>query len=489
MTSKWKKIISISLILIVLEVITFIIVVLPFYKVKRVYDCIDGGRWYDAKECYDKLSSDKQKSIQKNLDDYGAYIDKKYVDGKISYEEAAASFDAIGCLDETELIKKKYLSDINEEELNVCIKEICKASRSYDTKTVYELKNKISGIQKRMDGTTKEKAFIRILNMYYQDFLDEKVSDVDVHTCTNIVTELSYYDAYTYAGVVSANTNSVMKYRSLYATATQELSKQNYVAVLEICTNVTTDPKDTNYQTKFAELASQAKSEGVEFYKQKLDGYLAEGKKSRAIELLDSIEPYFGEELNLASIKNDIAEDWQLAFINVTENLEENIKKDVASISDGSTILSDYDNLRPDSLLLKDINGDLIPEMFFFNSANEENTYVGCFIYGYVDGKAKLLGFVNVRNFGDGSYLIGFPLAYGRTAGDEYSLIQYDGTSFSQTSYCQEIGDEYYIDGSSVSNIDYLSGRKAILDHAGQGTIKTSKYKALEDAQKYILSY
>ena len=149
----------------------------------------------------------------------------------------------------------------------------------------------------------------------------------------------------------------------------------------------------------------------------------------------------------------------------------------------------EYDNLKPDSVVLHDIDGDGVPEMFLYNSRYTDDDYIGCFIYTYSDGKCKFLNFVNVKSFCRDSNLIGFPIAFGRGTGDECSLVQYDGNSLTQVSYCQEMGGTYYVNGAESNDVDYLSARTSILSHADAYNVGNSKGASLDDGETYILTF
>lgn len=60
MKKNWRKVIIISFVLIALELILSIIFLTPYYRVRRVFDNIDAGRWQEAKECFEQLN-DKAK--------------------------------------------------------------------------------------------------------------------------------------------------------------------------------------------------------------------------------------------------------------------------------------------------------------------------------------------------------------------------------------------------------------------------------------------
>ena len=124
-----------------------------------------------------------------------------------------------------------------------------------------------------------------------------------------------------------------------------------------------------------------------------------------------------------------------------------------------------------------------------YNSSQKDNDYIGCFIYTYTGGHCEFVNFVNVKSFCRDSYLIGFPIAFGRSEGDECSLVQFDGSNLTQIAYCQEIGSTYYVDGTESNDVDYLSARTSILSHADAYNVGNSKGASLDEGETYILAY
>jgi len=174
-----------------------------------------------------------------------------------------------------------------------------------------------------------------------------------------------------------------------------------------------------------------------------------------------------------------LAEKWD-------EDLEYQLKQDDV----GEYILTyQYDVLRPDSILLYDIDGNETPELFLFNQSRTGNDYVECFVYVYVDGKYQYKDYINVMNFCSTSSLVAFPVAFDRTLGEECMLVEFDGESFTYSIKCQKIESIYYVDDVEVNDADYLSAQSKVLANINEKVISNADYVSLFDCEKYILSY
>jgi len=486
----WRKIIIISLVLVVLEVVGIMVFLHPYYKIQTVFNGIDNGNWIETQESYDELNDKQKQKVQSYLNDYAAYITGEYLQGEIEYQLVAAMFDAINCIDETASISKNYMSSINHNEYKLAIKRLYTANAAYDTEAAYDAQMDISSLNLRMDNATRESIMVELLNEQYYAFINEEVSATTVHSYADIIAAIAYYDAYAYVPVVKSNVDYVVKYRELYATASNYMNEQKYFEVMDICKQVHVDSLDTNYATKYAELYSDAYDTGKTYYGDLLDSYAASKDKANTALLIEVIQMYYGDDFDVSSAEETMLEPWESAYVTFLENYEVSLQTDLNNSETGQYILmNEYENLRPNAMFLYDIDKNGIAELFLFNDAHAEDEYTGCFVYGYQNNTPTYIGFVNVKNFCSDSYIVAFPEGFDRETGDECSLVVYDGTSFSVESYCQYIGEVYYVDGKEVDDVAYLSAQSAILAHVNEIKVKNSGYVSITDGKKYIMEY
>lgn len=490
MKSTWRKIIIISLVLVIVEVVGIMFFIHPYYKIQRVFNSIDDGNWIETQENYETLSQNQKDKVQTYLNDYGAYICGQYLEGKIDYQMVAAMFDAINSIDQTTTISNVYMTSINHNEYKAVIKRLYAANTLYDSEAIYDAQNDISALNLRMDNETREKIMVELLNEEYMAFLNEEISAETVKGYADIIAGISYYEAYAYVSVVKTNVDYVIQYRNLYTTATNLYSENKYFEVMEICNNVQVDVIDTNYSQLYAQLYTDAYDNGKIYYDQLLDTYVAANDKANTVALMDTIQDYYGTDFDLSGATTAILEDWQQSYIALIENYEAALQADLNLTEDGQYILqNEYTNLKPNSMFLYDVDKNGTAELFMFNDAYAANDYVGCFVYTCIGGNPKYLGFVNVINLCDDSYIIAFPDTFGRTTGDECSLLAFDGSDLTEESSCQYIDGTYYVNGAEDTDINYLSAQSAILAHANTVKVITSGYVGMTEGERYIMEY
>lgn len=490
MNKGWKKVIIISLMLVILEMVITVILVRPFYKCQVVYNSIDEGNWIVTKDNYDKLTQNQKDRVQSYLPDYAKWLATSYMEGNISYEEIAASFDAVNVIDTTKTLYSMYMGDISQNEYVRVMNGMHSATDTFDSNAEFEYRKTLNAIIHRLDNDTRENILIAMLNYKYSQFLDEKITPESMKNFCKLVLDNSYYAAYDYAELINNNLDCVIAYRAVYENAVAEYDKEKYLEAMELCNMIQVAPEDSLYEKKINDLYAGAYDAGKEYYKSMLDDYVAKDDKKNAIKLMGSLKEIYGNEIDLDSVTESMASEWQLAAIDCTSDWEPGLKKALGEFSTGEYILEhEYEKLKPDSILLYDVNGDMIPEMFLFNSGRTENEYVECFAYAYVDEKYTFLDYINIKNFCSTSDIVAFPYAFDRTAGDESMLVSFNGSRYSFGRKCQKIGGTYYVDGTETDDISYLEAQTQILSTINEKTVGNSKYGSLEDSSSYILAY
>lgn len=491
MKKTWRNIIIISFVLIALELVGSLIFLAPYYKVQRVFDSINEGKWNEASDYYEKLNREQKDKVMSCLDSYAASICQKYIDGEITYLEAAASLDAINSIDETGTLFTKYSDDLNHNELKDAMYEYWISRENHNVEVTHKANERSINVQQRMLTEKKEKIMVEMLNEKYEEFLNEEISYEAMIAFSTIIANSAYYEAYDYSGVITHNALCVSMYRDKYNELVKMRDEQKYIDVIRICKEIAVDPKDKNYQDKIQALYNEAYELGKPYYSDRLKAFINADEKEKASSLMEELELVYGDDIDLTEIKETMLEDWQLAYLDFIDNMEPRFRADLLETETGTYIVENrYEKYKPDNILLKDINEDGIAEMFLFNSSLLDRNYVGCFIYTFDGSDIKYVGYANVISFGRDSYLIAFPESFTRSDGvEEYSLKYFDGQSLNESSSCQDMGGTYYVNYAEADEITYMSQRTIILGYQSEYNIKNSKYSALEDARKYIMSY
>ncbi len=490
MKRTWRNIIIFSLVLLIIEVAGSVIVLMPYYKIQLVFNSIDSGQYSSAQEYYEALNARGKKTVQDNLDNYGAYLCSQYIDGKIGYEAVVASFDAINSIDDSGEVMNTYLPQVSHNELKAAIKGRFSALTRFDNNKAYEYSNRLTLIQQRVDNETREQVMVELLNDYYDDYLESKIDATTVSSFAEMISAMAYSTAYDYSFVIRNNVEFVENYRHAYNTANKAFFDEEYIKAVDICRKAVVDDRDTVYRDKYRSLLNNSYNMGKLYYEDLLDKYIEEDNKDAAVELMEQISECYGGDFDLSKAKERLAEPWQLAYVNLLRVVDEALETDLYNSELGQYIyLNEYDRLAPDSLVLHDIDGNGIPELFLFNSSQLGNDYIGCFIYNFNGTECKYLNFVNVKSFGRSSSLIAVPAVFDRQIGDEVSLVWYDGTSLSTGSYVQYLEGTYYVGGAESSDVDYLAAKTEILSYADAYNVGNSKHVSIEDGESYILAY
>ena len=474
---KWRNITIFSLVFILVETIAAIIFLFPYYSRQMVFSNIEKGNLEGAVNNYKMLSDTHKQNVQKYLDDYAVSLCQKYIDGDMSYEEIATSMDVINAVDLDGEIGTKYLIDITKNEFSSAIKELCDVNISHDTKKAFEIQGTITKVLQRIDTDSREKIMMEILNSDYKSFLNEEISADQMNMLIGIVSSYAYYDAYTNCTVLSQNVEDVCKYREKYEKARKLVDDKKYFNALNVCSKIKIDEWDTRYSKLFSELYDDAYSKGMVYYKETLEDYVASKKKKKALSLIDKLEKYYGDKIDIKSVKDKLLADWQEKALTFVEKPKKHLKKDMGDAYEGKVF---------DAILIYDIDGDSTPEMLFFNSEHATRACVGCAIYSLSGKKAKYLGYTNILYFGNDGGLVIYP----PNGGDEgYALASISNGKVETGRSCYKAEDKYYIDGEEATDADYLSASTEILEHASDKIISNSKFGKLDNATKYILSF
>ncbi len=462
------------------------------YKLFRFFKSIDKGNWSVTKEYYDDLSPSQQQTAMLHMEGYAQELCREYANGERSYQEVSASLDAINSLGTTSDLYNRRITEINYNELKSAVEDLFKANTSFDTDGAVKAKTRIDDVQKRMDTATKEQLLKQMLNDKYQEYLDCKIDRTKMDAFIGVVANMSYYEAHSYSLIIASNVACVEKYREVLSQYQTMLTEQKYFDILDTydkaCTAI--DPADTVYQGKFQELYQTAFYDGMDYYQRKLDNLIAASDGEAAVALMKEIELRYGSAFDLDGPKSQLAADWQKTYIQIAMNYEAILQTEFSKTDEGIYIFeNEYQRLRPDSMLLYDIDKNGVAELFLFNSeeATEENTE--CFMFTYAEGNYVYLGYVNILSFCTDSNLITLPSEFDRDFAEEHVLLHFTGSSLEQKRYTKKDGETYMVDNAEVTDAEFLTAQTSIVDHASNQRPTIMNYVDISDYESYILAY
>ena len=490
MKKTWNRLIIICVVLLAVVACGTIIFLMPYYNEYKVFDGIEAGQWTQVQKNYESLDSSRQKAVQEMLPAYAKHVCLEYQTGEKDYIYTVAAFDAINSIDATKSICTKYNTIVNRMEYRDAIEEIYNANQNYNSEGTVRAKETINNINLRLDADTKKEVVLEVLNEKYQQYLAQEITQEAMNSYLAIINNLAAADIKDYAAVIENNTQVVQGYRQLYDTAQSAYDTGDYLTAISICQAVQLDPLDQGYIDKYYSLYRLAYTTGMNYYDSLLDNYIEIGDNQNALNLLAKLEKYYSDDMNLQKFKLQMAKDWQKAYVKLAENADTEIQKALAETEDGVQILDNqYKNIKPDSMLLYDIDQDGVPEAFFYNNMERNDTYVSCFIFTYRDGACQYIGYAKVRSFCSDSTFVAFPWASSRTSGDEYCLKRYEDGVLTDGPYVQNVDGTYYVNEQAVDETEYLSQQSDTLATALNKGVKDFETAELKDSESYILAY
>lgn len=490
MNEKWKKIITGCLITLTIETIAAIVILFPFYKVQRIFDSIDQGKWTKTQEYYNALGDTKKEQVQGYLNAYAAFICDEYINGDMDYIHAAAALDAINSIEETGEVYTNYMPMLEKNEYKATIKALYEASVTYNKEVELDSKTKLNNMGKRLDNTERDQALVELLNEKYEAYIKGECSSEQLVGFNAVVAEWANGNASSYVGVINENMTYVDKYRKKYDELETKFDDEKFFYVMEAYEKTIIPDYDTEYLTKYEDIYRKSYDIGLQYYRDKLQGYLDEKKKDTALELMDKIRAHYGEDFDLQFATDALMDEWQVAAVAFAKNIGDTLQNDLQNSETGRYILDNkYDELKPDRIALYDIDHDGNQEIILYNSSQAGNKYVTSFIYAFDGDKYNYVGNVNVIHFSDENYIVAFPDAFGRETGDECQLIEFDGRSFSVIKVCKDMNGTYTVDGETVDNVAFLSAQGEILKYENVDTADNIKYSSIDEAESFVATF
>lgn len=490
MKKTWNRLIIICFVLLALMACAAIFVLMPYYNEYKVFDGIEAGQWTDVKKSYEALDGKRQKEVQEMLPAYAKHICLEYQTGEKDYIYTVAAYDAINSIDETKDICTKYNTLVNRMEYRDAIEQIYNSNQNYNNEESVKANETIQNINLRLDADTKKEVVIEVLNEKYQQFLAQEITLETLNSYLAIINNAASADAVEYASVIANNAQVVQEYRQMYATAQNAYDTGDYFTAVNICQTVKIDPMDKTYIDKYYSLYELSYTTGMNYYDSLLDNYIGMGDNKNALNLLAKLEKYYSDDMNIQKYKLRMASDWQKAYVSLAGNADKEIQKALKETEDGINILdTQYKNIKPDSMLLYDIDKDGVPETFFYNNMERNDTYVSCFIFTYRDGACQYIGYAKVRSFCSDSTFVAFPWTSSRTSGDEYCLKRYEDGVLTDGPYVQNVDGTYYVNEQVVDETEYLSQQSETLATSLNKGVKDFETAELKDSESYILAY
>ena len=412
MKKKWIILTVISLLVIAAADIFTFVYLIPRIKDKMFLDAIVEGDRPGVTELVADLSGERLLDLKEDVSDIVVYTHNQYAAGLKSYEEMYAVYDIVENIRPYKGLTAASFSIVQIPRL---IESYEKGVKLYDTgNDYYKERDLFKDIRKAKaaDGTgagliygwddkteqdylnTVDSAMDTYLRGKYDEYtggkLDNETIKKYIYTAdgfwdTEYVEELRnkiYYEDIFKAELEKVeyfeNENLIFNALSYLHSVQDFYGNNEYYA----------DWKDI-YNTKCKELESKAK----DFYHRQAIEYINDGDEASALYIIEQLKDAFGEDYDVSDIEEALAEakltDWKKAYLTFMSSWASEVEDDYENSHDLTTGdesgIYDFSEIRPDRILLRDVNGDDLPELIFDNGKNQS------FVYSYLDGGCEYL--------------------------------------------------------------------------------------------------
>ncbi len=403
---KWMIMTFISILLAVASVIFVFVYLLPKTKEKKFLDAVFEGNKEKIAEYLEGFSAETVESLKDEVKDIVVYTHNQYAAGLKSYDSMLSVYENVETIRKYKGFTADSLTMVQEPLL---LESYEKGVGIYDTgdayyrerdkfKDLYRIKASDGAYIEYLWDDATELKYQRNIDAFLDSYLKEKYTaykegNLDMKTAqryiycaddfwdSDYVSELRnqiYYDE-----LFSSEMSRIVEYEDgdryfeamSYLDSVRELYQNNdfYAAW-----------KDA-FEKKSGELDKKAR----EFYPQLAIEYMSKGDRDSAEVIVRQLKERFGEDFDVSAIEEAGLTEWQKAYLGIMEDwaatVEQDFWKAYDQTSGDDTAIKDFDEVKPDRILLLDINNDDIPELVFDNGKNK------VFIYSYLDGHAEFL--------------------------------------------------------------------------------------------------
>ncbi|MBR1508182.1 MAG: hypothetical protein IJ619_09300 [Eubacterium sp.] len=436
MKKKWKVILIISLILMVIEAGAAVFYVLPAYYKASFFSAIEETKLDTAEEILAMDFGFVKRAVDKDIDDYIVYHANEYLEGKSDYYTSREPLINIEHMEEYKGRTEKAFVAMNSYKLSKLYEdaaadyEVNAAGRTdylnedihLEYLNVYHCESNLynyyenfsaeycQDIAKVMDDYLAEK---------YAAFKEGKLDYSKMNAYIQVA--YLYFPETDYAkGLVSELLN-VGAIDTAYNSAMNFFNSGEYVECVKQCDTALSTYKDDSsfglYEDKLNKLRKDAYDAGKTAYKDRIKEMVDKGDLAAAKSLIDTLDQVYGKDINISELEALTVPDWKKFYKEFTADFKEKLKKETAKgIKAADTFDSkdiDVDEHTPVSAAVKDIDGDDIPELLLYNDSviyvlncDFEGAHLtGCMGYtGFSDDKLVAIGGGNLEDI----YILSF---------------------------------------------------------------------------------
>ncbi len=406
---KWMIVTFISILLIAASVIFAFVYLLPKTKEKKFLDAIFEGNKEKMVEYLEDFSAETVESLKDDVKDIVVYTHNQYAAGQKSYDSMLTVYENIETIRKYKGLTADSMTIVQEPLL---LESYEKGVGIYDTgdayykerdrfKDLYRIKVSNGTFLEYLWDDASEQKYEKKIDSVLDAFLKEKYTafkagEMDMKTVQRYV---YCADDFWNSAYVSELRNQVY-YDELFSsemTRIEELAgKDQYFDALSYVDSVREYYQNNEFYAAWKD-AFEKKSEELdkkarEFYPQLAIEYMNNGDRDSAETIVRQLKERFGEDFDVSAIEAAGLTEWQKAYLSFMENWASGVEEDFTRLFDptpeDNTAVKSFDDVRPDRILLLDLNKDDIPELIFDNGKNR------VFIYSWLDGTVEFLAYL-----------------------------------------------------------------------------------------------
>lgn len=503
MKKKYKVLLIIAAVLVVVDLVGFFVFASPAMKMNKLFKALNDGDSKAAQSAYRELSDNGRTKANDLLIDFAYDKENKLENDKIKYKEFSK------CMDAATSVTKKIPTEVTDFKAKGdryqmtslyedCAKEYINNKQSDE---YIKLRNSFLDIYDNYtDDTEFDNAMVEYLDEKNEEFRNNTITadELNAYAYTGADLFNGYSSAYDKSTMIANDLQNIQKYETHYQEAQDYFDNDQYYECYDYCQNEITyyfssGNDTTGYSEKFEKLKNDAYEKGKAYYLEQADTAVANGNTDEAKEILQKIDEFYEGTVDTSAAWESTHEPWMTPYVEYITNINNTVKNDMASApatgdyNDPSKMDSSYIYISEFGLYDFDENG--IPELVAI-----DNDHHLKFIYTYDSDKVVLTGVFNTTlTYSDGPGLI-INLLTLPDGWEGRSLIELSGKTWTEKeSYYANFGEEIYkVNGKNVTNdevnseSDYMDIRSYSLylytyDIKDPDTIKDAIYNYTAD--------
>ena len=509
---KWLIIGIISVLFILLEAAAAFFYVLPYIFKNKMFDALKAGNGDDAAWCYYKVDYFAGETVDEEIKGFLITETNDYLRGNCKYADTIKRVRATESISAFKGKNLEYLENITLTECISILEETYNDYKSNEGANAPDLSERFFDAYKLYDSSGKSlcenyqdsdvKAYEEYLNTGLDNCLKAKYAQYqsgsialeDINDYV-LAAEWLFTDR-EYVNALNKNVSQILYYEEKIEKIEKSINAGEFRTAYETAKDVYENPAEeeifADYKSSFKALMDDSYNKFKEDGLAKALESAKAGDEETAYQLMDELREVCGRDVKFTEIEKYLTPKWVKAYVDYTAKLDENLGKRcksndyVATYVEGkntsicSTEHLEYEEFKPDKLIIADLDGNGIPEIVYMSSLT-------CYVVTYADNEVKLVTLcIPMTGMGEDGVII-----YG---GNEekggFGTIKISGDTAIFTHFVYYDGISYYRNGYGEDNrIDKSDYDAEYMIIKSQNKYELPAAYALGDVQKAIDDY